>query len=94
MSRATHSGSSITIVVNGSEEVVPAGCSVAAALLLCGVDESRRTSVGDEPRGVFCGMGSCFDCVVTIDGQPTRRTCITEAVEGMQIVTRPVGGVR
>ena len=77
--------SMIQIVVNGKGHLVPAGCSVAAALQHCGIEALRTTVQERQPRSVFCGMGSCYDCVVTIDGQPAVRTCITEALEGMRI---------
>lgn len=76
----------VTITVNGRDHDVPEGCSVAIALLLCEVDHSRTTTLGGEPRGVFCGMGSCFDCVAIVNGT-SQRTCITRAVEGMTIDT-------
>lgn len=88
MRRHEPDDASVTITVDGRERVVPAGCSVAVALLFSGVDHSRTTTLGGEPRGVFCGMGSCFDCVATIDGRTSQRTCITEAVDGMDIRTR------
>ncbi|MGV8876004.1 MAG: (2Fe-2S)-binding protein [Rhodoglobus sp.] len=77
----------IVIVVNGEEVEVPEGSSVAVALLHHGIAEVRRTPLGQESRGVFCGMGSCYDCVATIDGERSVRTCITEAVSAMTIDT-------
>jgi aerobic-type carbon monoxide dehydrogenase small subunit (CoxS/CutS family) len=65
---------------------VPAcdGQTVAAALLASGRRVLRRTATG-APRGVFCGMGVCFDCLVTVDGQADRRACITPARPGMRV---------
>lgn len=40
------------------------------------------TDAGDSPRGLFCGMGICFDCRVTVDDVPNLRACMTEAREG------------
>jgi len=91
MKRESAREATVTITVDGQERSVPAGCSVAVALLLCGVDHTRTTTLGGEPRGVFCGMGSCFDCVATIDGRSSQRTCITEAVDGMRVETGPKG---
>jgi NADPH-dependent 2,4-dienoyl-CoA reductase/sulfur reductase-like enzyme len=62
----------------------PAGHTVAAALMAAGIRAFRRT-MRDEPRGVFCGMGVCFDCLVTIDGVPHQRACMTELRAGMRI---------
>jgi aerobic-type carbon monoxide dehydrogenase small subunit (CoxS/CutS family) len=47
----------------------------------------RTTTVG-EPRGVFCGMGVCFDCLVVVDDKPNTRACMTWVKEGMNIQTQ------
>ena len=75
---------SFTIDVDG--EAVPAsnGQTVAAALLASGRQVFRRTATG-APRGVFCGMGVCFDCLVTVNGQSDLRACITPARPGMRV---------
>ena len=44
-----------------------------------------RHTVGGEPRGVFCGMGVCFDCLVVVDGVPNTRACTTWVRDGMQV---------
>jgi len=36
-------------------------------------------------RGPFCLMGSCFDCLVEIDGIPNRQACMVEVTEGMTV---------
>jgi aerobic-type carbon monoxide dehydrogenase small subunit (CoxS/CutS family) len=77
----------INIIINGEPVEVHAGSSVAVALLQHGIAEIRRTPLGQESRGVFCGMGSCYDCVATVNGERSVRTCITEAVSGMTIET-------
>lgn len=60
------------------------GDSVAAALIDAGVQVFRETRFGDR-RGVFCGMGVCHECVVSIDGVPGRRACVTPVRDGMQV---------
>ena len=62
------------------------GQSIAAALTEAGLRTLRRTTQGAD-RGVFCGMGVCQDCLVTIDNVPNRRACMTSAVPG--IVVKP-----
>ncbi len=66
--------------------LVPAepGQTVAAALLAAGITVFRHTPTG-APRGVFCGMGVCFDCLVTLDGLAGQRACITPARPGMRV---------
>lgn len=61
------------------------GDTVAAALLIAGVTSLRDTPVSGSPRGPFCLMGSCFDCLVEIDGIPNRQACMVEVAEGMTV---------
>lgn len=74
----------VTIVADGRELRVAAGTSVAAALLAAGVG-SFRLSVGGEARAPLCGMGTCYECRVAIDGVPLRRACLITVREGMRV---------
>ena len=76
---------SVTIVVDGRSMTVPA-VSIAAALGDLGVAAFRR-SVSGEPRGPLCGMGTCYECRVTIDGDAHRRACLVPVAEGLRIET-------
>jgi D-hydroxyproline dehydrogenase subunit gamma len=76
----------IEIRVNGEPLRVPADVTLAAALVSAGQSAFRR-SVGGDPRGPLCGMGSCFECRVTVDGVPHRRACLTPVREGMEVET-------
>jgi len=80
-------GSPITITVNGRPVPAHAGESVAAALMAAGYRAFRRTEASGSPRGFFCGMGMCFDCLVTVDGAPNVRSCMMEVREGCVIQT-------
>jgi thioredoxin reductase len=71
-----------TFSFDGAEVPVTPGASLAAALTEAGVRAFRETE-GGARRGIFCGMGVCQDCLVTVDGQPNRRACMTEARPGM-----------
>jgi copper chaperone CopZ len=73
------------ILVDGEPIVAFAGETVAAALLAAGRREVRRTPRRSAPRGMYCGIGICFDCVMTIDGRPNVRTCQTEVRPGMRV---------
>lgn len=66
------------------------GDSVAAALLAAGERVTRLTPVGAAPRGPFCMMGACFDCLAEVDGVPGVQTCLVPARAGMRVV-RQVG---
>jgi len=86
-SRDLHSAAAgVAIQVDGVACRARAGDSVAAALLNAGVWGFRR-SVGGEPRGPLCGMGTCHECRVTIDGAAHRRACLVLVADGMRIET-------
>ena len=76
----------VTLVVNGASVSMPVGSTVAAAILKSGINSFRRSVDGD-PRGPLCGMGICFECRVTIDGEPHCRSCQTVCKNGMDVRT-------
>ncbi len=76
----------LTIEVDGEPVQAYAGESVATVLLALGLRTFRHTEHG-APRGLFCGMGVCFDCLVTVDGVENVRACMTPVAEGMVIAT-------
>jgi predicted molibdopterin-dependent oxidoreductase YjgC len=75
----------VTVTIDDRAVAVPAGLSVAAAMLCAGVDTFRTTPVSGAPRGPYCLMGACFDCLVVIDGVQNRQACMVDVVEGMRI---------
>ena len=81
-------GPEVEILVDGEPVRAFAGETVAAALLATGKKALRRSARLHEPRGVYCGIGLCFDCVMTVDGRPSVRACQTEVREGMQVETQ------
>ncbi|WYX24902.1 (2Fe-2S)-binding protein [Achromobacter xylosoxidans] len=74
-----------TISIDGMSVRTPEGTSVALALLTAGVPAFRRTPVSGAPRSPLCLMGVCFDCLVTIDGQPNVQACMAQARDGMRV---------
>ena len=64
------------------------GEPIAAALKVAGVMAHRYTKKKHEPRGIFCAIGRCTDCVMVVDGVPNVRTCVTPLKEGMKIQTQ------
>jgi predicted molibdopterin-dependent oxidoreductase YjgC len=84
---AIERGRALTILVDGQPLEAYAGETVAAALLASGRRVLRHTDKSGAPRGMFCGMGVCYDCLVTIDGQPNVRACVTPVQPGMVIQT-------
>ncbi len=71
--------------MNGKPMEVPAGATVAAAILLAGL--ASRTSVRGEPRQPLCGMGICYECRARVDGLPHQQTCQMACRPGMEVVT-------
>ena len=82
----------LVITLDGAEVSVPAGVSVAAALLHLGAIPLRSSPVSAAPRAPFCMMGSCFECLVEIDGQPNQRACQVRVAAGM-VVRRQMANV-
>ncbi len=80
-------GRVVTITVDGRPFEARAGDTVAAALIAAGRLGFRRTLRGRAPRGIFCGMGICFDCVVTVNGVSGVRGCVTPVADGMTVET-------
>lgn len=76
----------VEILVDGRPVAALAGESVAAALAAAGVQTLRSTPAGGG-RGLYCGMGACFECRVTIDGRPGQRACLASVKPGMQVST-------
>ena len=64
------------------------GEPIAVALRAAGVMTHRHTKKTGEPRGVFCAIGRCTDCVMIVDGVPNIRTCITPLIAGMKVQTQ------
>jgi predicted molibdopterin-dependent oxidoreductase YjgC len=79
------SADTVVIVVDGREIRVPAGVSVAAALLGAGHVGFTAAPVSGRARGPWCLMGACFACLVAIDGIPGERACMTTVRDGMRI---------
>ena len=75
--------STVTITFAGRTLQARDGQSVAAALTAAGVRSWRTTRHGARPRGLFCGIGACFDCLLTIDGRPAQRACLVPVRDGM-----------
>jgi predicted molibdopterin-dependent oxidoreductase YjgC len=81
-------GARVAISIDGETVDARAGDTVAAALLAAGRLACRSTPVTGAPRGPFCMMGVCFDCLVEIDGRPNQQGCATRVAAGMRIVTQ------
>lgn len=75
----------VTIYFQGRPIQAAEGDTVAAALMSAGIRVFRTTEKRHEPRGLFCAIGHCSDCMMIVDGQPNTRTCVTPVKDGMQV---------
>jgi len=82
----------VRFTFDGREFTAQAGQSIAGALLAAGVRSWRTTRVDRAPRGLFCGIGVCFDCLVDVNGQPGIRACLTDIHEGDVVLTQEGAG--
>ena len=78
-------GTQIVIELDGVQETVPAGVSVAAALLYLDKIPLRHSAVSAVPRAPFCMMGICFECLIEVDGVADQRACQRQVQAGMRL---------
>jgi predicted molibdopterin-dependent oxidoreductase YjgC len=78
----------ITLHVDGKKITAYEGEMIATALVAAGYKAFRYTSKSGEPRGIFCAIGRCTDCVMEVNGRPNVRTCVTPVEEGMRVSTQ------
>ncbi len=81
-------GRRITFIYDGKPMEGFEGEPIAAALRAAGVVTHRYTRKQHKPRGIFCAIGRCTDCVMIVNGVPNVRTCITPLSEGMTVETQ------
>ena len=82
-------GQQISVNVDGQWVIAFEGESVAGVLLAQGIRTFRHTAKTGQGRGLYCGMGICYDCLVTVDGVANVRACMTPVAQGMAIGTKP-----
>lgn len=85
-------GDAVTIRVDGREVAAHAGETVLGAMWAAGLHTLHTTARANEPRGFFCGMGACFDCLVTVDGRYSVRACLEPVRPGMSVTTQQDAG--
>ena len=80
--------SEVRFTFDGVEMTAAAGKTVAAALIAHGVLSWRSTRHEAAPRGLFCGIGQCFDCLITINGKADIRACLDIIQDGDVLTTQ------
>ncbi|MEU9207064.1 (2Fe-2S)-binding protein [Streptomyces sp. NPDC048415] len=81
-------GPPFAVTLDGREIEALPGRTVAAVLWAAGVASWRTTRGTGRPRGVFCGIGVCFDCLVTVNDRPNQRACLVPVRPGDAIRTQ------
>ncbi len=79
-------GEAVEVLLDGQPISARRGDSVAVALLAGGVTRFRNSVVSGAPRAPYCLMGTCFECLVTIDGVANRQACLVTVEPGMRII--------
>jgi predicted molibdopterin-dependent oxidoreductase YjgC len=87
-------GEAIPFTFEGRPVEARAGESIAAALLAAGVRHLRTTRRDGRPRGVLCGIGHCYDCLVTLNGVPSVRACLAPVRAGDVVEVQDVADPR
>ena len=78
-------GRSFKIEVDGNKLIAYEGETVAATLLAAGIQTFRPAAPGNEPSRLYCGMGVCMQCLVTVNGIPSCQACQMVAQPGMRV---------
>ncbi|MDD2371213.1 MAG: (2Fe-2S)-binding protein [Firmicutes bacterium] len=78
----------VVIYVDGKKIEAIEGEPIAAALLAAGIRIFRKTIKTAEPRGLYCGIGQCNDCIMEVNGVSNVRTCVTLVEDGMVVKTQ------
>ena len=78
----------VAFSIDGRPATARQGDSVAAALLAAGIEACRSTPARGTPRGPYCLMGVCFECLVAIDGIGNRQACMVQVAPGMRVETQ------
>jgi predicted molibdopterin-dependent oxidoreductase YjgC len=84
----TRRGRRFEIEVDGRKVLAYEGETIAAVLLAAEIRVSRLTPRKHEPRGVYCGIGICHECVMVVNGMPDIRICQTLATPGCKVATQ------
>ena len=91
--RGVKRGRRFEINVNGDKMVAYERETIATTLIAAGRRSFRRTDKMKQPRGLYCGIGLCHDCMMIVNGVPNTRICQTLATPGCRVETQEGRGV-
>jgi sarcosine oxidase subunit alpha len=78
-------GDPVELLVDGEPVRAYLGETIAGALVAAGHRVFRHAPRTGAPRGVYCGIGACFECVVTVEGLGQVRSCMVAVQPGMRV---------
>ena len=81
-------GRQFEIIVDGEKIIAYGGETIAGALIANGRRAFRHTAKKHEPRGMYCGIGVCYECMMIVNGVPNTLTCQTMATPGCRVETQ------
>ncbi len=90
LKRIEDGGQSVAFTFEGRSVEGRQGETIAAALLAAGFRDFRSSVVSGSPRGPYCLMGACFDCLVIVNGIHNRQACMIKLQPGMEIRRTPL----
>jgi predicted molibdopterin-dependent oxidoreductase YjgC len=79
---------SVTFTFDGTQVRAVPGQTLAAALMSAGVRTWSVTRRQGTSRGVYCGMGVCFSCLIVLNGRPNTRACLVRVEDGDVVSTQ------
>ena len=85
INKGNERGEPFEIMVNGKPTSAYPGETIATVLLAAGYKLFHHSALSGEPRGMYCGMGLCYDCLVTVNGEKNIRACKTTAHPGDEV---------
>jgi sarcosine oxidase subunit alpha len=83
----TDKSTAINLTINGNNVRAFEGELISTVLQVEGISIFNRKHKTGKPSGIYCGMGVCYECLVTVNGVPNVRACQTYAKDGMEIIT-------
>lgn len=78
-------GAAVEFTFDGRSVPAYDGETIATALFAHGKRTLRTTARQGEPRGAFCLIGVCFDCLVRVDGRANVRACQQPVRDGLRV---------
>ncbi|MGD8209536.1 MAG: FAD-dependent oxidoreductase, partial [Desulfobacterales bacterium] len=78
-------GKEIEIFIDNHPIRAYEGETIAGVLSAIGIRQIRHAPQLKDPRGLYCCMGSCYGCLVTVNGRQNERACVTPVQAGQQI---------